>query len=99
METTVIQDTTEHLTEIVTTPEVVTEIVTEIVEVFPTLEPTPENEMHQLYSILGCNLDFVPSNEFEAFTVALQFIAATVFLIMFGRALFKLMCSGLRGGL
>lgn len=99
METTVIQETTEHLTEIVTTPEVVTEIVTEIVEVLPSLEPTPENEMHQLYSILGCNLDFVPSNEFEAFTVALQFIAATVFLIMFGRALFKLMCSGLRGGL
>lgn len=94
METTVIQETTEQV-------ETVTEIVTEIVEVevFPTLDPTPENEMHQLYSILGCNLDFVPSNEFEAFTVALQFIAATVFLIMFGRALFKLMCSGLRGGL
>lgn len=99
METTAIQETTEHLTEIVTTPEVVAEIVTEIVEVLPTLEANPQNEMHQLYSILGCNLDFVPSNEFEAFTVALQFIAATVFLIMFGRALFKLMCSGLRGGL
>lgn len=95
--TTAIQETTEHLTEIVTTPEVVTEIVT--VEVLPTLEPNPQNEMHQLYSILGCNLDFVPSNELEAFTVALQFLAATVFLIMFGRALFKLMCSGLRGGL
>lgn len=90
--TTAIQETTEQV-------ETVTEIVTEIVEVLPSLEANPQNEMHQLYSILGCNLDFVPSNEFEAFTVALQFIAATVFLIMFGRALFKLMCSGLRGGL
>lgn len=90
--TTSIQETTEQV-------QTVTEIVTEIVEVLPSLESNPENEMHQLYSILGCNLDFVPSNEFEAFTVALQFIAATVFLIMFGRALFKLMCSGLRGGL
>lgn len=94
METTVIQETTEQ-------SETVTEIVTEIVEVevLPSLESNPENEMHQLYSILGCNLDHVPINEFEAFTMALQFLGATVFLIMFCRALFKLMCSGLRGGL
>lgn len=96
--TTAIQETTEAIqTEPIV--ETVTEIVTEIVEVLPTLEPNPQNEMHQLYSILGCNLDHVPIDEFEAFTMALQFLAATVFLIMFGRALFKLMCSGLRGGL
>lgn len=90
--TTAIQETTEQV-------ETVTEIVTEIVEVLPSLEANPQNEMHQLYLILGCNLDHVPINEFEAFTMALQFLGATVFLIMFCRALFKLMCSGLRGGL
>lgn len=97
--TTTIQTTTEQLTETTVNPETVTEIITEIVEVLPSLEPNPQNEMHQLYSILGCNLDHVPIDEFEAFTMALQFLGATVFIIMFGRALFKLMCSGLRGGL
>lgn len=96
--TTSIQETTEAIQ---TDPivETVTEIVSEIVEVLPSLEPNPQNEMHQLYLILGCNLDHVPIDEFEAFTMALQFLGATVFIIMFGRALFKLMCSGLRGGL
>lgn len=97
--TTAIQETTEPIQTTEPIVETVTEIVTEIVEVLPTLEPNPQNEMHQLYSILGCNLDHVPIDEFEAFTMALQFLGATVFIIMFGRALFKLMCSGLRGGL
>lgn len=97
--TTTIQTTTEQLTETAANPETVTEIITEIVEVLPTLEANPQNEMHKLYSLLGCNLDHVPINEYEAFTMALQFIGATVFLIMFCRALFKLMCHGLRGGL
>ena len=96
MTTTVIQEATEHLTEPV---ETVTEVVTEIVEVLPTLEPMTNNELHNLYLILGCNLDHVPVNEFEAFTLALQFLGASLFLFMFARALFKLMCSGLRGGL
>lgn len=101
-EETITQAQSEELTEVPTeaVQETFTEIVTEIVEVelVPTLEPNPTNEMHQLYSILGCNIDHVPANEFEAFTMALQFLAASIFLVMFARACFKLMCSALRGG-
>lgn len=101
-EETVTQAQSEELTEVLTEPEpeqeTLTETVTEIVEVYPTLEPNPSNEMHQLYSLLGCNLDHVPATEFEAFTMALQFLAASIFLVMFAKACFKLMCSALRGG-
>lgn len=97
--TTMIQETTEHLTEMEIVPETVTEVVTEIVEVLPSLESMTDNELHKLYLILGCNLDHVPVNEFEAFTMALQFLGAFLFLFMFCKALFKLLCSGLRGGL
>lgn len=91
----------EELTEVATESmqEVVTEIVTEIVEVVPTLEPNPENPIHDLFSILGCNLDHVPANEFEAFTMSLQFLGALFFLIWFCRFLWSLMKPFIRGGL
>ena len=89
----------EELTEVPTEPmqEVVTEIVTEIVEVVPTLEPNPENVIHDLFSILGCNLDHVPASEFEAFTMALQFLGAIFFLIWFCRFLWSLLKPFTRG--
>lgn len=90
---------TEELTEVPTEPmqEVVTEIVTEIVEVVPTLQPNPENVIHDLFGILGCNLDHVPANPNEAFTMALQFLAALFFLIWFCRFLWSLMKPFVRG--
>ena len=100
---------TEELTEVPTEPmqEVLTEIVTEIVEVevevevevVPTLEPNPENPIHDLFSILGCNLDHVPASPYEAFTMSLQFLGALFFLIWFCRFLWSLMKPFIRGGL
>ncbi len=79
--------------------EVITE-TGEIIQTLPQLIPTMEdNPLHQLYSILGCNLDYVPIHKYEAFLMCLQFAAASLFLFMFARACFKLMCSALRGGL
>lgn len=90
---------TEELTEVPTEPmqEVATEIVTEIVEVVPTLQPNPENPIHDLFGILGCNLDHVPANPYEAFTMSLQFLAALFFLIWFCRFLWSLMKPFVRG--
>ena len=92
---------TEELTEVPTEPmqEVVTEIVTEIVEVevVPTLEPNPENPIHDLFSILGCNLDHVPASPYEAFTMSLQFLGALFFLIWFCKFLWSLMKPFVRG--
>ena len=91
----------EELTEVPTEPmqELVTEIVTEIVEVevVPTLEPNPENVIHDLFSILGCNLDHVPANPNEAFTMSLQFLGAIFFLIWFCKFLWSLMKPFVRG--
>ena len=92
---------TEELTEVPTEPmqEVVTEILTEIVEVevVPTLEPNPENVIHDLFSILGCNLDHVPASPYEAFTMSLQFLGAIFFLIWFCKFLWSLMKPFVRG--
>lgn len=91
----------EELTEVPTEPmqEVVTEILTEIVEVevVPTLEPNPENVIHDLFSILGCNLDHVPASPYEAFTMSLQFLGAIFFLIWFCKFLWSLMKPFVRG--
>ena len=85
----------EELTEVATEP--IQEVVTEIVEVVPTLQPDPENVIHDLFGILGCNLDHVPANPNEAFTMALQFFAALFFLIWFCRFLWSLMKPFVRG--
>ncbi len=79
--------------------ETMTEIVTEIVEVLPTLEPNPENVIHDLFSILGCNLDHVPANANEAFTMSLQFLGALFFLIWFCRFLWSLLRPFVRGNI
>lgn len=86
---------TEELTEVPTEP--MQEVVTEIVEVVPTLEPNPENVIHDLFGILGCNLDHVPANPYEAFTMSLQFLGALFFLIWFCRFLWSLMKPFVRG--
>ena len=57
-----------------------------------------ENVIHQLFSELGVNLDYVPENEFECFTMALQFLAALWFIWWFVKMLYTLMRGFLKGG-
>lgn len=61
----------------------------------PTMEM---NIIHTLFLELGINLDYVPQNSFEAFTMALQFLAALWFIWWFVKMLYSLMRSFLRGG-
>lgn len=61
----------------------------------PTMET---NIIHTLFLELGINLDYVPQNPFEAFTMALQFLAALWFIWWFVKMLYSLMRSFLRGG-
>lgn len=35
-----------------------------------------QNSIHQLFFEFGVNLDYVPENKYEAFTMLLQFVAA-----------------------
>lgn len=58
-----------------------------------------ENALHQLFYSLGVDLDYIPIQKYEAFVMGLQFIGACLFLYMFGKAMFTLLRSGLRGGL
>ena len=86
---------TEELTEVATEP--MQEVVTEIVTVVPTLQQNPENVIHDLFGILGCDLDHVPASPYEAFTMSLQFLGALFFLIWFCRFLWSLMKPFVRG--
>jgi len=56
-----------------------------------------ENIIHQLFFELGVNLDYVPENKFEAFTMLLQFCAGLWFIAWFVKFLFTFMKSFLRG--
>ena len=72
----------------------------EIVQTLPQLiQPDPDNPIHQLFLILGCNLDYVPIHKYEALLMCLQFIAALWFLVWFTKFFFTLLRSSLRGGL
>lgn len=57
-----------------------------------------ENIIHQLFSELGVNLDYVPENEFECFTMALQFLAALWFIWWFVKMMYTLMRGFLKVG-
>lgn len=39
-----------------------------------------DNEIHKLFLILGVDLDYVPQNDYQVFTMALQFAAALWFI-------------------
>lgn len=55
------------------------------------------NPVIELFMTLGCDLTVVPANEFECFLLALKFIAASTFIVMFLKFLFKVMCNMLGG--
>ncbi len=60
--------------------------------------PNPENMIHQLFSELGCNLDYVPETPFECFTMLLQFCAALWFIWWFVKFLWALSKDVMFGG-
>ncbi|MDE5854632.1 MAG: hypothetical protein K2H19_06170 [Ruminococcus sp.] len=55
--------------------------------------------MHQLFLTLGCDLDYVPIQKYEAFLMCLQFTSALWFIWWFVKMLYTFMRSALRGGM
>lgn len=50
----------------------------------------------QLYLTLGCDLTQIPETDYEAFTLALHFLAVSGFLYALIHGLFKLCFAGIR---
>ena len=57
------------------------------------LPDNSENIIHELFSELGVNLDYTPTNNFQCFTMALQFVAALWFIWWFVKFLFSVLRS------
>lgn len=73
-----------------------TEVETENSETplfFESLPDNSENVVHEMFAILGVNLDYTPQNKFQCFTMGLQFISAFFVIYMFLKYLFKVMGS------
>jgi len=67
----------------------------------PPGEPFPlnrDNIIHQLFQSLGINLDYVPSDPYECFLMALQFLAAVWFIAWLVKMMYTAMIHLLRGG-
>lgn len=60
---------------------------------FESLPDNSENTVHQMFAVLGVNLDYTPQNPYQAFTMSLQFLGAFFVVYMFLRYMFKLMSS------
>ena len=57
-----------------------------------------QNIIHQLFFELGVNLDYVPTQKYEAFTMCLQFLAALWFIHWFAKWLWSLVKDVFFGG-
>lgn len=57
-----------------------------------------ENVIHQLFFELGVNLDYIPTDKYEAFLMCLQFASALWFIWWFVKMMYMLMRGFLRGG-
>ena len=62
------------------------------------MEMMPENIIHQLFLELGCNLDYIPTQKYEAFLMCLQFAAGAGFMLWFVKFMFTLLKGFLTGG-
>lgn len=62
------------------------------------MEMMQENIIHQLFLALGCNLDYIPTQKYEAFTMALQFAAGAGFMLWFVKFMYTLLKGALTGG-
>ena len=58
-----------------------------------------ENIIHQLFLSLGVNLDYVPTQKYEAFLMCLQFAASLWFIWWFVKMMYALLKGFLTGGL
>ncbi len=76
--------------------EEVTEIP-EIIQEFPEMEQMTDNPMHQMFLTLGVNLDYVPKNDYECFTMSLQFIVALWIISWFFKFIYSFMKGAFRG--
>lgn len=75
----------------------VTESASQTTEYIP-LPSNEDNIIHELFAELGVNLDYTPQTKGQAFTMALQFIAALWFIIWFVKYIFTLLRGFLKGG-
>lgn len=55
------------------------------------------NSIIELFYNLGCDLTTAPTSDYECFLLALKFIAVLVFVCIFLKFLFKVMCNMLGG--
>lgn len=62
-------------------------------EPIETLPDNSSNIIHELFAEIGVNLDYTPTNNFQCFTMSLQFIAALWFIYWFVKYVFGLMRS------
>lgn len=88
------EEITTTTTETTTTPVTSSENI-DFSEGFPD---NSENIIHQLFSELGVNLDYVPQNKAQAFSMALQFAAALWFIWWFVKMMYTLLKDFLTGG-
>lgn len=84
---------------ITTTPEEFQETTTtsscDYAEGFPD---NSENVIHELFATLGVNVDYVPSNKAQAFTMTLQLACAVWFITWFVKLMYTLLRGFLTGG-
>lgn len=59
----------------------------------------PENVIHRLFMELGVNLDYIPTQKYEAFLMCLQFAAGLWFIWWFVKMMYVLLRGFLTGGL
>ena len=57
-----------------------------------------DNVIHELFYSLGVDLDYVPKNNFQCFTMALSFLAALWFIWHFVKFLWRLMIQSFTVG-
>lgn len=85
-----IQEQTETPTQEQTQQETPSASENDVIEALPD---NSENIIHELFAELGVNLDYTPVNNFQCFTMSLQFIAALWFIWWFVKYLWGLMRS------
>lgn len=88
------EDTTEQMTEAQIEQETQIQEQEQVSSNFPD---NHDNDLHELFMTLGVDLDYVPANTFEAFTMGCQLLTALLFLGFFLVYLFNLMVGFLKG--
>lgn len=93
-QTTITQEIEEQETRTTTTTQEIQEgespSNSEPIELLPD---NSENIIHELFAELGVNLDYTPVNNYQCFTMALQFAAALWFIWWFVKFIFSLLRS------